>query len=1434
LGQDQSGNGYYAFNTNYYTVGYGYYTQNSRPLVSFDCCNQPMFSNATNLNITSGSTLLAAMKIFNGTAPTNTALFSIGSTSTYTFMNKNALGDYLLVNSNGTLKQRSWSGTSTRDGNFHIVAVKLNGSTVLLEIDGAGKGAGSGDTMVNPNVGTNGFYMGQDTSAGASGSNFEGAVGELILYNGSFTDQNRLDVEDYLGTKWGVTITHSTLMDSNPSYPPSVSGGGAYPAAVPKLWVDASYINSVYTDSTCGSGTNAVATNDPVRCFKDLSGTNNHLINTVSTQPVLSTTAFSGGTQTKGVVFTAAAGAATGKYVGTAANVLLGATNMTATIVFRDYVYTNGDSGVFNWRTNPGNVGGFTFQGDTAGGMASYFWDGNWDVVYSTGWSTSAAYVLTAINNGSTITQWRNGIQMGTPVASTGVLNTSAKVEIGRYADNGVGYATIKVAEALVFNAALNTTDRSNLETALGNKWGVVIFPANLPSPPLANPIFWMDASYSHGVFNDNNCYTALATNNGAAGCIRDLSGYGRDAIGTGATYKTAAFGTGSGTGNKNTVYFNGGAGYSSTLTNASISNYTVVVASNPADATTTGRYYLYDDGSNGGFSALHTNGYAGVSFSSNNNSWMGYYPSLRVYTPSTVPQITTFLLNSTTGGAIYVNGSMVVVGAAGEYTQSVINNASIGHIFLGHVGEMLIYNSALSDANRVTVETALGAKWGLTTAPVVPTPTIASPIFWVDASYSYGVYTDSGCALTVNTTAGTGATCWRDLSGNTRNAVQATAANKPTLTNNGISTNKTLDFDGSTDFMDLTGKFTHISSNYTAFFVVNADTVTAGSYLLDSQTGRLGLFFEMDFGFLGFYQSSYQGNKYSIAGPQILTYWLSNAGPVIYRNGDPMSTGLTYAQTVLGGTTHIGGFYGVSAGSFNGDMGEILIYNSALSVANRQSVETALATKWGMVAHPTLPTPTVATPIYWADTSYSNSVTTDVGCTTTLATAGSVMKCIRDLSGNGRISTHVNANGPVYTANGMGTRNTLRFSGNHSDILTKNFANPASNYTFAAVVSITSASYYWYSYDGASLAGVYLYGNANDWLMGNSTVGGISVGINGGTSFGNSWVNKSATPQIYVFVLDNTNGVSAYRNGAYMNDACHSTSSTNCYTTQATLLNPSIMQPSAVGDFGEMLIYNRALTTTAGGEVQTLTSALGTKWGITVNNTLKPPSGKAIWLDAANIEDDDLTLLNTSACTTNSTINGALACWKSKEGTNTVTTAGTAPTITANQFNTNMPGVVFNGSTNLSIPTFAFNSTSYTTFVVFKGYNGFGDVYQVRGAANNSGFLLEGGTNYAWAGGGWKSTSASVAGSLYFTSRLDSATSGGTLNHWVNGVAGTAVTSTGSLNLTPSAVPLYIGSSYAPTYATVTIGELIIYPSALSDANRAAVESYLKYKWGL
>ena len=309
-------------------------------------------------------------------------------------------------------------------------------------------------------------------------------------------------------------------------------------------------------------------------------------------------------------------------------------------------------------------------------------------------------------------------------------------------------------------------------------------------------------------------------------------------------------------------------------------------------------------------------------------------------------------------------------------------------------------------------------------------------------------VYSDSVCS-TVQTTDGNPVGCWRDYSGNGNHAIQATAANQPTLQNgtgDTLNGHPMLRWDGSNDFLGTS--MTVNLAPFTVFVVFNATNTgfiyehniasftNGGSYLL-TETGGTHSVTRLP-GPTESWRNLTSGwgsdGNYRIVAQ---TFNGTNASHNMYINGTLQTT--TPVNTVDPGLNAINAaLYIGDRGSgtpvyhINGNYGEFVLYSEALNSAQRLIITNYLQAKFNDSAVNNISLGLLDR--YDGDTTTNNNHDRDVagigqetdGSHTEAHSAGLIVQDNGFLQDNGDYlmvghRTPVNGNGSIYVPGGWG-----------------------------------------------------------------------------------------------------------------------------------------------------------------------------------------------------------------------------------------------------------------------------------------------------------------------------------------------------------------------------------------------------------------------------
>jgi hypothetical protein len=196
----------------------------------------------------------------------------------------------------------------------------------------------------------------------------------------------------------------------------------------------------------------------------------------------------------------------------------------------------------------------------------------------------------------------------------------------------------------------------------------------------------------------------------------------------------------------------------------------------------------------------------------------------------------------------------------------------------------------------------------------------------------------------------------WNDKSGRGRNCVQATAAAQPTFQATGIAGLPAVNFDGVDDFLPFSDQtLSYIaSSSFTVIYVAskpaNANTYVIGGTNSGTRNNLIAGYVSSNtfkFGFGNDDQNAIVPVG-TVGTPEIYTLVYSNADNSrrVRRNGTDVAVGAS-SGGLTSMTGQVIGRYSAAFGSFK--LGELLIYNRALTVGEYISIERDLISKWAI-----------------------------------------------------------------------------------------------------------------------------------------------------------------------------------------------------------------------------------------------------------------------------------------------------------------------------------------------------------------------------------------------------------------------------------------------------------------------------------------------------
>ncbi len=198
----------------------------------------------------------------------------------------------------------------------------------------------------------------------------------------------------------------------------------------------------------------------------------------------------------------------------------------------------------------------------------------------------------------------------------------------------------------------------------------------------------------------------------------------------------------------------------------------------------------------------------------------------------------------------------------------------------------------------------------------------------------------------------------WEDQSGNGNDALQSTTANKPLLKLAIANSRSVIRFDGTNDFLSVALDLALTAGDdLTIFFVSNPVDDAATKVILGNQIDsgdRQGLLiFHNSDEKIDWTTRRNTGDQTSIIASVADTDFVLGVSQLdggtqeLFKNGVTEGSGVQRNMTGHAATTFIGINRSGGGAFYDGDIPEILIYDSALSTANRQLVENYLNGKY-------------------------------------------------------------------------------------------------------------------------------------------------------------------------------------------------------------------------------------------------------------------------------------------------------------------------------------------------------------------------------------------------------------------------------------------------------------------------------------------------------
>jgi hypothetical protein len=301
----------------------------------------------------------------------------------------------------------------------------------------------------------------------------------------------------------------------------------------------------------------------------------------------------------------------------------------------------------------------------------------------------------------------------------------------------------------------------------------------------------------------------------------------------------------------------------------------------------------------------------------------------------------------STSNLTAWRNGALMPVSATAALTLNTTGNTTIGdftstapglHSYDGDLAEVIVYNRALTDSERQSVERYLIEKYALGARA------IAGLQLWLDA------------AQIANAADGSTLAQWNDSSGNGRTATQATVGMRPQYQAGGLNGRPAVAFDGTDDHLGLPAAIVSGAQARTVFVAMRPDIIgNRGAIDLGNGTTPTNAFLltpEIGVRVAGG-NRLWPGATASVATVVAVPVQLNGAMTAdlsAWRDGTQLTPSSTVNVAVnTNGNGTVGSYTAIPTSfGFAGTIAEIAVYDRAVSPAERQAVETYLRAKYG------------------------------------------------------------------------------------------------------------------------------------------------------------------------------------------------------------------------------------------------------------------------------------------------------------------------------------------------------------------------------------------------------------------------------------------------------------------------------------------------------
>jgi len=238
------------------------------------------------------------------------------------------------------------------------------------------------------------------------------------------------------------------------------------------------------------------------------------------------------------------------------------------------------------------------------------------------------------------------------------------------------------------------------------------------------------------------------------------------------------------------------------------------------------------------------------------------------------------------------------------------------------------------------------------------------SPVTEINGAIIWFETTSVNSLISSQVSNGNAISIWYNLAASNKDAIQGTSSQQPIYSTKAIGLLPAIKFDGNDDFLTFNGSDL-IGSNYTIFVVEKRSISTPNNYFIGGTDSATNSNLYLGYATNTSITHNQNNNGYTAAtapyidyDPKIHVFIHDVAnGKKYYQNGGSVSTHLPQGTgttsplkvSLIGnGGSAIGKMNnGTISGSYQGYIGEIIMFNRALSDDERTDVELYLSTKW-------------------------------------------------------------------------------------------------------------------------------------------------------------------------------------------------------------------------------------------------------------------------------------------------------------------------------------------------------------------------------------------------------------------------------------------------------------------------------------------------------